>query len=141
MIPWPATMPIAIHFAAAIMAVLATLHLVYTLHDLLIRPRYFRPMDRSLLEPMQATTTALAPQGHNYWRALLGFHLSHSIGILLFAGVIELAMDPHLAWLRPALIALGGVYAIIGWTCWFWIPATGATMATGMLIIGWWIMP
>lgn len=129
----------AIHAAAAIMAILATLHLIYTLHDLFVSPSYFRPTDRSLLEPMQATTTALAPQGHNYWRALLGFHLSHSIGVLLFAALIELAAGPELAWIRPGLVALGTIYALIGWTCWFWIPAAGTTLATALLAAGWYL--
>ena len=38
--------------AAAIMGGLATLHLVYTLHDLVLRPRYFVPRDRALVLEM-----------------------------------------------------------------------------------------
>ena len=130
---------ILIHVAAAIMATLAVLHLVYTLHDLCARPRYFRPADRSLLEPMQATTVALAPQGHNFWQTLLGFHLSHAIGVLLYVVLIELAVDPQLAWLRPGVVALGAIYAVIGWTCWFSTPAIGATLAAVLLMLGWYL--
>lgn len=131
---WPA------HTAAAILATLALLHLIYTLHDMFVRPRYFKPADPALLERMQETTVAIAPGGHNFWQMALGVHLSHAIGILLYAAAIELAIDPALTWLRPFLVSLGFVYVLIGWTCWFHIPAIGISVATALLVLGWYVI-
>src|SRR6516225_2857586 len=67
------------NFAAAmsggIYAILGVLHLIYTLHDFGGRPRYFRPLDRSLLPAMRNTNTAIAPTGRDYWSGVLGFNL------------------------------------------------------------------
>ena len=41
--------------AAAIIAVLATIHLVYALQDMFGQPRYFTPRDRALLETLRTT--------------------------------------------------------------------------------------
>ena len=88
--------------AAAIMAVLGLLHLAYTLHDFGTRPRYFSPKNAALLDAMRETRTALAPEGRDYWSGILGFNLSHSIGVLLFALLITLATAYQILWLQPA---------------------------------------
>jgi hypothetical protein len=128
------------HIAAAIMATLALLHLIYTLHDAWAEPRYFKPKDKPLLIRMRRTTVALAPNGKDFWRTLIGFHLSHAIGVLVYAFLIELAASPFLAWMRLPVTLLGALYALIGWTCWFSVPAWGATIATVLLIASWYGM-
>ena len=128
---------IPIHVAAAIAGTLGMLHLIYTLRDWAGEPRYFRPRDKPLLDAMRATKVALAPNGRDFWQALIGFHLSHSIGILLFVVLIELAIDPSLAWLRPGLVVVSLVYAVTSWLCWFATPTAGMTLATLLLAVGW----
>jgi hypothetical protein len=123
--------------AAAIIAVLATLHLVYTLQDLFGQPRYFTPRDRALLEAMRTTKLSLAPTGHDYWSATLGFHLTHSIGLLLFALLIVLSVTTPLPALHPLLIGVALVLTLIAWRCWFHIPLAGCAVAAGLLIAGW----
>ena len=123
--------------AAAIIAVLATLHLVYTLHDLFDQPRYFTPRDRALLETMRATKLSLAPTGHDFWSATLGFHLTHSIGLLLFALLIVLSVTTPLPALRPLLIGIALVLTLIAWRCWFHIPLMGCAAVSVLLIAGW----
>jgi hypothetical protein len=123
--------------AAAIMAVLATLHLIYTLRDMFSRPRYFVPRDRALLDAMRNTNLALAPNGRDFWTAMLGFHLTHSIGLLLYALLIVLTVTTPLPALRPLLIGIGLVLVLIAWRCWFHIPLIGCIAATVLLIAGW----
>ena len=123
--------------AAGILAILAIIHFIYTLHDFAFTPRYFNPRDASLLAPMQATRNALTPTGRDYWSALLGFHFSHSIGVLLFALLIVLATNLGIDWLKVLLVCLGGVYTGIAWRCWFHIPLMGCALATGLMIAGW----
>lgn len=123
--------------AAGILFTLATLHLIYTIHDLAFEPRYFRPRDRSLLEGMRATRNALTPTGRDYWSALLGFHLSHCIGVFLFALLIVLASTMPIDWLKIPLAVLGALYTWIAWRYWFHIPLIGCALATGLMITGW----
>ena len=125
------------YLAAGVLATLAVLHLVYTIHDAAFAPRYFVPRDRTLLERMRATTVVLAPGGRDYWTALIGFHLSHSIGVMLFALLIVLATAYPIAWLKPLLVAVGVVYTVIAWRCWFRIPLAGCAAATVLMAIGW----
>jgi hypothetical protein len=126
--------------AAAIMALLGAMHLAYTLHDFGSRPRYFNPKDKSLLQAMQLTHTALAPNGRDYWSGILGFHLSHSIGALLFALLIAVATLHSIAWLKPLLVGVGCLYVIISYRCWFNIPTGGIALVTVLMAAGWWVV-
>ena len=123
--------------SAGVFAILGALHLIYTLHDFGERPRYFRPVDRSLLPALRKTYTAIAPNGRDYWSGILGFNLSHSIGVLLFALLIVVAAQYHITWLKPVLIVVGLAFAAIAWRCWFRIPMLGSLIATALMIAGW----
>ena len=123
--------------SAGIFAILGMLHLVYTLHDFGERPRYFRPMDRSLLEVMRKTNMAIAPAGRDYWSGILGFNLSHSIGVLLFALFIVATAQYQILWLKPILALVGGAFAAISWRCWFHIPMLGSLIGTALMIAAW----
>jgi hypothetical protein len=123
--------------SATVFAVLGTLHLIYTLHDFGGRPRYFQPRDATLLPAMRQTTTAIARGGRDYWSGILGFNLSHSIGILLFALLIVLAAQYKILWLEPILAALGLTFAVIAWRCWFRIPMWGSLIGTALMVAGW----
>jgi hypothetical protein len=123
--------------SAAIFALLGVLHLVYTLHDFGEQPRYFRPRDSSLLPAMRQTTTAIAPGGRDYWSGILGFNLSHAIGVLLFALLIVVATQYQIAWLKPLLAAIGLAFSVIAWRCWFRIPMWGSLIGTALMIAGW----
>lgn len=123
--------------AALIFATLGVLHAGYTLYDIVRQPRYFRPKDRALIEAMQATKMALAPQGRDFWSALLGFHLSHSLGILLFALLILIAEIYAITWLMPVLAAVGALLTLIAWRCWFHVPTLGCLIGTGLIAATW----
>lgn len=55
---------------------------------------------------MRATTVALARGGLDYWTALIGFHFSHRLGVLLFALLVVLASVYALGWLKALLVAV-----------------------------------
>jgi hypothetical protein len=122
---------------AAIMAVLGVMHLAYTLHDFGRRPRYFCPTDAALTGAMRLTRTGLAPGGRDYWSGILGFNLSHSVGVLLFAVMISLATLHAIAWLKPLLVLVGATYAAISYRCWFAVPTASILLATALMIAGW----
>jgi hypothetical protein len=123
--------------AAAIITVLATIHLVYTLRDMFGEPRYFTPRDRALMQTLRTTKLSLAPTGHDFWSATLGFHLTHSIGLLLFALLIVLSVTTPLPALRPLLIGVALLLTLIAWRCWFHIPLMGCAAVSALLIAGW----
>lgn len=137
--PDPAWLPVSVPLigAAVIYGLLGLAHAVYTLHDVLRRPRYFRPGNHELVADLQATTVALAPGGRDYWTASLGFHLSHSIGVLLLALLILVSHSAGLAWLLPLLILVSATFALIAWRFWFRIPLVGCVLATALLIAAW----
>jgi hypothetical protein len=123
--------------AAAILAALGTLHLIYTIHDVVWQPRYFAPRNKLLLDPMRATHLALAPNGHDFWTVLLGFHFSHSIGVLLFALLIVVASLYDIAWLKLAMLCVGAAFTFVAWRFWFHIPLIGCAAATALMAAGW----
>jgi len=125
------------YVSAAIFALLGGLHLIYTLLDFWKGPRYFAPRDKTLLEQMRATQTAIAPKGRDYWSGILGFHLSHSIGVLLFSLLIVIAAGDPILWLRVLLAATGALYVLIAWRCWFHIPMWGSLIGTGLMVAAW----
>ncbi len=129
----PDSVPLII--AAAVYGLLGIAHGVYTLHDILHRPRYFRPKDHALVDGMRDTTVALAPGGRDYWTASLGFHLSHTIGVLLLALLIVISDTAGLNWLLPLLILISAIYAFIAWRFWFQIPFVGCVLATVLLVL------
>jgi hypothetical protein len=123
--------------AAGIFALLGILHLVYTLRDFGARPRYFSPRDAALLAAMRQTKVGLAPKGRDYWSAMLGFNLSHGIGVLLFALLILLAAQYRIAWLQPVLVGVGATLTAIAWRCWFSTPMLGCAVGTALLLAAW----
>jgi hypothetical protein len=123
--------------AAAILSILGVFHLTYTVRDIVSRPRYFVPRDPAVLDAMRGTQAALAPNGRDFWSVLLGIHLTHSIGLLLFALLIVLTVVTPLPALKPLMIAVGLVLTFIAWQFFFHIPLIGVALATALMIVGW----
>jgi hypothetical protein len=123
--------------AAAIIAFLGLMHLGYTLHDVIRTPKFFRPLDTILLSSMRNTKTALAPNGADYWSGVLGFHLSHCIGVLMFALMISVAALYSIVWMQSVLIVVGFSYVTISYKCWFHIPTICIGLATVLMVVGW----
>ena len=80
---------------------------------------------------------AIAPQGRDYWSGVLGFNLSHSLGVLLFALLIVVAAVYDINWLKPILTMIGLAFAFIAWRCWFRVPMMGCLIATALMVAAW----
>jgi hypothetical protein len=125
--------------AAAIIALLGILHLAYTLHDFMTAPKYFAPTNPQTLQAMKSAHTAIAPQGRDYWSGVLGFNLSHSLGLLLFALLVVVTAAQDIIWLKPVTVLFGAAYGMISYRCWFIAPTIGVSFATGLMMLGWWL--
>lgn len=70
----------------AVFGVLGAMHAVYTLLDLR-NPRWLVPADPSVAQAMANSALRLSGGRTDMWRAWIGFNLSHSLGVLLVAGL------------------------------------------------------
>jgi len=86
---------------------------------------------------MRKTTTAIGPNGRDYWSGVFGFNLSHSIGVLLFALFIVVTAQYQISWLKPILALVGAAFAAISWRCWFRVPMLGSLIGTALMVAGW----
>jgi hypothetical protein len=125
--------------ATAVLGLLGAIHLACALHDFGPRPRYFAPTDPAALTAMRASRTLIAPKGRDYWSGILGFHLSHSIGVLLFALLVAVTTRHGITWLQPVLVLAGMGYLLISIRCWFIIPTLGMSLALIAMVAGWWL--
>ena len=134
---------IAIWFYAAgavPIMVLGAIHALYTWRDR-AQPHYFAPRSAELLAALQTENARITP-GTTLWRAGLGFHFSHSLGILTFAALYlwlalaapqVLLAHPPLLWAAPVI---AGVYALLSWRYWFRIPLMGSLVSTALFSSG-----
>lgn len=130
-------MTVMVWLSVAIFGGLGVMHLAYTLRDFGPHPRHFRPTEMDLLARLRSTRTAIAPHGRDYWSGILGFHLSHSTGLLLFALLIAVTNSHSISWLKPLLIIVGVSYVAIAWRCWFQAPMMCSATATALMAVGW----
>ncbi len=125
---------------AAIFFVLGVLHLLYTFIDLK-HPKYFAPADPSLLAQMQSTTIRMRKDAKNLWLSSLGFHFSHSTGVLFYACVVAYVAAYYPAMLADPVIAtvfigVGAAYIVMAHFFWFIIPFVGASAGTALIAAG-----
>jgi hypothetical protein len=89
---------------------------------------------------MQASKTRF-PSVHSYWRSSLGFHLSHSLGLIIFALIfVTLSFVAPGALFTPAMMIImlgtGTIYAVLSHYFWFSIPLMGSILGTGLIGLG-----
>src|SRR5262245_7035141 len=103
---------ILVMVGGAVFGILGALHAIYTLLDLR-NPRRLVPADRAVASAMANSAVRISRGGTDMWRAWIGFNFSHSLGVLLLAG-LAIWSAAHIsalpAWLLPALILIGGLY-------------------------------
>ncbi len=83
--------------AGGLFALLGMAHGVMALRDV-ARPATFRPSDDVVLQTMRASDVAAMP-GATLWRAWLGLNLTHSLGLLVFGGLLLGLASAGNAWL------------------------------------------
>jgi hypothetical protein len=124
----------------AVFGVLGGLHAVYTLLDLRT-PRRLAPVDPSVAHAMANSALLLSGGRTDMWRAWIGFNFSHSLGVLMAAG---LALWTGLRFntlpvgiIIPALTLIGCVYLVLALLYWFRVPAIGVAIGTGCFAAAW----
>ena len=124
----------------AVFGVLGALHALYTLLDLR-KPRRLVPVDPSIAHAMANSPLRLSGGRTDMWRAWVGFNFSHSLGVLLVAGLALWAgfrfnMLP-VAIVMPVLTLIGCVYLILALLYWFRAPAIGVAIGTCCFAVAW----
>ncbi|MCH8862100.1 MAG: hypothetical protein IID51_06285 [Proteobacteria bacterium] len=122
------------------MAIFGTLHLLYSMLDL-AAPKRFAPKDESLLGTMKNTRIRMARNARNFRLSYMGFHLSHSLGLIMFAAIYMALsiIEPAVIFSAPLaaiMIGVGVTYAALSHFFWFVIPLAGSILATALLALG-----
>ncbi len=125
---------------ALLFFVLGALHFRLTVLDLK-DPKRFVPANPDLLEELQKTRINLRKDVKNYWLSTLGFHFSHSIGILFYATVVlycALLRPDILAdmYVRVAIVVFGASYVLMSRAFWFIIPLIGSALGVFLIAVG-----
>lgn len=88
---------------------------------------------------MAAARLRLAPST-TIWRAWLGFNLSHSLGLLVFGGILAWLSfhDFHVvassALLQLIAVGVSIAYALLAVRFWFWAPAIASTLGAACFL-------
>ncbi len=100
----------------------------------------FEPRDPELLARLKAATTGITGT-RNMWKVIIGFHLSHSLGLVLFGGFyITLALENH-SYLKSSvamnmgLFAVPLVYIVLAHKYWFNVPRNCCVLAISLLAL------
>ena len=124
---------------SSIFALLGVIHTMLTLQDL-GNPRNFAPRDAELLAAMQQSAVGLDPK-INLWQAWLGFHFSHSLGLLMFGGaflyvgIFHPSLFSRFALLQVFSVLIPAIYVVLSLKFWFVNPAVFAGIALACFIL------
>jgi hypothetical protein len=123
-----------------VFGVLGALHAVYTLLDLR-NPRRLVPVDPSVAHAMANSALRLSGGRTDMWRAWIGFNFSHSLGVLLVAGLAFWAGSRFntlpLGIITPVLTLIGCFYLVLALLYWFRSPAIGVAVGTACFAAAW----
>ena len=124
--------------AGLVFLMMGSLHGVLTLRDV-VTPRAFTPTDDSVRLAMQGTQVAFNRR-LNLWQAWLGFNLSHSLGVVLFGGVLLLLASVHFAafaasyLLQAVCIGFAAAYFAVSICFWFRGPVLGSGFSLACIV-------
>src|SRR5712692_5961339 len=121
-------------FGGAVFGVLGTIHAIYTFLDL-TNPRRLVPDDPSVAHAMASSPLRLSGGRTDMWRAWIGFNFSHSLGVLMVAGLALWAgfrfNTLPVGIIMAALTLIGCVYLVLALLYWFRAPPIGVAVGTG----------
>ena len=96
--------------------------------------------DPSVAQAMANTTLRLSSGRTDMWRAWIGSNFSHSLGVLLVAGLALWAgfrIKTLPFGIIPTLTLIGCVYLVLALRYWFRTPAIGVAIGTGCFAAAW----
>ena len=125
---------------AFLFLLLGALHLRMTAADLK-NPKYFTPAKKELLPELQATRISFRKDVKNFWLSYLGFHFSHSVGVMFYAlTVLYCALvRPDIlsdVVVRVAIVGFGASYVLMSRAFWFIVPLAGSALGVTLIAVG-----
>jgi len=131
---------ILLFLGSGVFGLLGALHAIYTLLDLR-NPRRLVPADPSVAQAMANSALRLSGGRTDMWRAWIGFNFSHSLGVLLVAGLAFWAGSRFntlpVGVIIPVLTLVGCLYLVLALLYWFRIPAIGVAIGTSCFAAAW----
>ncbi|WDI31174.1 hypothetical protein PUV54_14580 [Hyphococcus flavus] len=120
--------------------ILGLLHLRLTVRDMK-EPQHFIPAKKELLDELKQTRINLRKDVKNFWLSYLGFHFSHSIGLMFYGAVVIYAVlaRPDIlsdVYVRMAIVIVGASYVLLARAFWFIIPLIGAAIGVTLIAAG-----
>ncbi|MAW79422.1 MAG: hypothetical protein CMI63_04240 [Parvularcula sp.] len=125
---------------AFIFFLLGALHLRITVADMK-EPKKFAPANRALLPALMNTRIAMRKDVKNFWLSYLGFHFSHSVGLMFYAltvaycGIVRPDILADVV-VRVAIVAFGASYVLMSRAFWFVIPLAGSAVGVTLIALG-----
>ncbi len=125
---------------AGVFFLLGALHLRMTISDLK-QPKKFAPANKDLLPQLMETRIAMRKDVKNFWLSYLGFHFSHSVGVIFYALAVAycgLVRPDILADMivRVAIVGFGASYVLMARAFWFIIPLAGSAIGVTLIAVG-----
>ncbi len=100
----------------------------------------FEPRDPNLLTQLKSGKAGLSTTG-NLWNGIKGFHLSHSLGLILFGGFYATLALENPGYLQSSnilnlgLLLVPVVYIYLAHRFWFSVPRNCFVVALGLLAL------
>lgn len=125
---------------ALLFFILGALHFQMTVADLK-EPKRFVPAKRELLDELKATRIAMRKDVKNFWLSYLGFHFSHSVGVMFYGLAVAycaLVRPDILAdiYVRLAIVVFGASYVLMARAFWFIVPLAGSVAGVTLIAVG-----
>lgn len=126
----PSLAPTLLLASTAIVFTLGAIHLLFT-----FRGRSFHPREEALLTRMREVPMRITRET-TIWRAMVGFHASHSLGVMMWSVVYAYLALAHPTFLfaSPFLLIAGLVFLLcfvgLAKKYWFRVPFRGVALAT-----------
>jgi hypothetical protein len=131
--------PLLVLLGGTIFAILGAIHAIFMLLDLKT-PHLLAPTDPTVTKAMSETSLRLSSGRTDMWAAWIGFNFSHSLGLLIFAG-LAISLGVKLRPIAPTYLALltlvGCLYLVLAALCWFRCPLIGVALGTSCFLAAW----
>jgi hypothetical protein len=131
--------PLLVILGGTIFAILGVAHTVLILLDLKT-PRRLAPSDLTVAKAMSGTSLQLSSGRTDMWKAWIGFNFSHSLGLLIFAGIaicIGVKLRPIASTYLALLTVVGCLYLALAALYWFRSPLIGVALGTSCFLAAW----